>query len=170
VISCLRNALHLLGIVATSEDEAEAEPIDGSQPNNESEPLTHKAALRSPQARGWKICQEWHALVGNQTFDIVDGTKGNAVHKRVADIEPIGCKWLYKRKVNPDGSARYKARLVIKGYEPKEGINCGETYAPVSKMAILQCHLQSTGSHRLEAPHRRQRPEWPHQPEAPHQP
>ena len=37
--------------------------------------------------------------------------------------------------VNPDGPARYKARLVIKGYEPKERINYDETYAPVSKMA-----------------------------------
>jgi len=82
------------------------------------------------------MCQERHALVGNQTFDIVDGTKGNAVHKQVTDIEqPIGCKWLYKRKVNPDGPARYKARLVIKGYEPKEGISYDETYAPVSMMA-----------------------------------
>jgi len=96
----------------------------------------------------------------------VDGTKGNAVHKRVTDIEqPIGCKWLYKGKANPDGSARYKARLVIKGYELKEGINHDETYAPLSKMATLQCHLESTGSHRLEAPHR---PEWPHRPEGPH--
>jgi len=102
------------------------------------------------------MCQEWHALVGNQTFDIENGTKGNAVHKRVTDIEhPIGYKWHYKRKVNPDRSARDKARIVIKGYEPKKGINYNETYAPVSKMATLQCHLESTDSHRLEAPHRR---------------
>ena len=50
---------------------AETEPID------ESEPLTYKAALQSPQAREWKeaMQQEWQALVGNQTCDIVDGTK-----------------------------------------------------------------------------------------------
>jgi len=55
--------------------------------------------------------------------------------------EPIGCKWIYKRKINPDGSTRYKARLVIKGYEQKEGIDYDETYAPVSKMATFQLIL-----------------------------
>jgi hypothetical protein len=56
----------------------------------------------------------------------VQGTKGKAVQKPMADIameEPIGCKWVYWRKVNPDGSTRYNARLVIKGYEQKEDGN-----------------------------------------------
>jgi len=55
--------------------------------------------------------------------------------------EPIGCKCIYKRKINPDRSTRYKARLVIKGYEQKEGINYEETYAPVSKMATFRLIL-----------------------------
>jgi len=46
--------------------------------------------------------------------------------------EPIGCKWICKRKVNPDGSTCCKARLVIKGYEQKEGIDYDETHAPSS--------------------------------------
>jgi len=55
--------------------------------------------------------------------------------------EPIGCKWIYKKKINPDGSTRYKARLVIKGYEQKEGIDYAETYATVSKMATFRLIL-----------------------------
>ena len=55
--------------------------------------------------------------------------------------EPIGCKWIYKRKTNPDGSTHYKARLVIKGYEQKDGIDYDETYAPVSKIAIFRLLL-----------------------------
>ena len=138
------SAFVTLGITEPSEDEAETEPINGSRPDNESEPLTYKAALHSSQAREWKeaMRQEWQALVENHTFDIV--AKGNTTHKPMADIaveEPIGCKWIYKRKVNPDGSTRYKARLVIKGYEQKEGIDYDETYAPVSKMATFRLVL-----------------------------
>ena len=40
-------------------------------------------------------------------------------------------KWVYKTKHNPDGSIRYKAWLVIKGYEQTD---FGETYAPVGKL------------------------------------
>jgi len=41
----LASTFLLLGIAEPSEDEAETEPIDGSQPNNKSEPLVYKAGL-----------------------------------------------------------------------------------------------------------------------------
>jgi len=115
----LASAFLLLGITETSEDEAEPiiepdtiESTTNKSLDNESEPLTYKAALRSPQARQWKeaMRQEWQALVENHTFDIV--VKGNTVHTPTTDRtveEPIGCKWIYKRKINPDRSTRYKA-------------------------------------------------------------
>ena len=72
----LASAFLLLGIAEISEDEAEIKPIIEPtiiECKNESEPLTYKAALQSPQARQWKeaMCQEWQALVENHTFDIV---------------------------------------------------------------------------------------------------
>ena len=72
----LASAFLTLGIAETSEDEADTELING--PENESEPVTYKAALRSPPAREWKeaMRQEWQALVENHMFDIVQGTKG----------------------------------------------------------------------------------------------
>jgi len=111
----LASAFLLLGIAEVSEDEAEIELTSESitiQYDNENEPLTYKAALRSPQARQWKeaMCQEWQVLVENHTFNIV--VKGNADHTPITDRieeEPIGCKWIYKRKINPDRSTQYKA-------------------------------------------------------------
>jgi len=155
----LASAFLLLGIAKPSEDEAEIEPTSESitvECDNESEPLTYKAALRSAQARQWKeaMRQEWQALVENHTFDVV--AKGNAVHTSMTDRtveEPIGCKWIYKRKINPDGSTRYKARLVIKGYEQKEGIDYNETYAPVSKMATFRLILALAAQYGWDVDH-----------------
>lgn len=40
----------------------------------------------------------------------------------------IGCKCVYKIKINADGTfERYKARLVAKGYTQQEGIDFAET-------------------------------------------
>jgi len=49
-------------------------------------------------------------------------------------VKPIGSKWVFKTKHNPDGSTLYKARLVIKGYQQTD---FGETYAPVSKLTTF---------------------------------
>jgi len=161
----LASAFLLLGITETSEYEAEIQPIiepdtiasaTNKSLDNESEPLTYRAALRSPQARQWKeaMRQEWQALVENHTFDIVK--KGNIVQTPITDRteeEPIGCKWIYKRKINPDRSTRYKARLVIKGYEQREGIDYDETYAPVSKMATFRLILALAAQYGWDVDH-----------------
>jgi len=100
------------------------------------------------------MCQEWQALVENHTFDIVE--KGTTVHTPMTERtveEPIGCKWIYKRKINPDGSTQYKARLVIKGYEQKEGIDYDETYAPVSKMATFRLILALAAQYGWDVDH-----------------
>ena len=89
----LASAFLSIAITDSSNDEAEAETIN----RRENKLTTYLAALRSPQAREWKeaLRQEWHALVENHTFDVVQGTKGNAAHESTNDIhmeEPIRCK------------------------------------------------------------------------------
>jgi hypothetical protein len=53
-----------------------------------------------------------------------------------------GCKWVLKKKYNSDGSvAKYKARLVCKGFTQMEGIDYHETFAPTLKMKSLRIML-----------------------------
>ncbi|GAU31479.1 hypothetical protein TSUD_386430 [Trifolium subterraneum] len=51
----------------------------------------------------------------------------------------IGVKWVYKVKLNPKGEiTRHKARLVVKGFLQKEGINFNEVFAHVARMETIR--------------------------------
>ncbi|KAL0430640.1 UNVERIFIED_CONTAM: hypothetical protein Sradi_0690000 [Sesamum radiatum] len=51
---------------------------------------------------------EMDSMGSNQVWTLVDPPKG---------IRPIGCEWVYKRKLGADGEVMaLKARLVAKGY------------------------------------------------------
>ena len=59
----------------------------------------------------------------NEVWDLVDLPDS---------CRPIRCKWVFKTKRDSkDQVERYKARLVVKGYSQREGIDYNETLSPV---------------------------------------
>ena len=58
------------------------------------------------------------------------------------DQNPLGCRWIYKEKLNTDGTLlKLKARLVAKGNEQEEGVEFIGTFSLVDRTATIQTVL-----------------------------
>ncbi|KAK1663300.1 hypothetical protein QYE76_051459 [Lolium multiflorum] len=60
----------------------------------------------------------------------------------------IGTKWIFKNKQDESGTViRNKARLVAQGYSQVEGVDFGETFAPVARLESIRILLAFASHH-----------------------
>jgi len=63
----------------------------------------------------------------------------------------IGCKWVFAKKDgSPDGTMRYKARLVVKSYAQREAIDYNKVFAPVVKHFFIRILLALIAQYNYE--------------------
>ncbi|XP_019465386.1 PREDICTED: uncharacterized protein LOC109363584 [Lupinus angustifolius] len=78
------------------------------------DPKCYEEAMQILDHEKWQeaIKSEMESMKTNKVWTLVEASK---------DIKPIGCMWVYKKKIGEDGKVEtYKAHLVDKGYRQKE--------------------------------------------------
>ena len=100
--------------------------------------------MSSPKASYWKeaVNSEIESILQNHTWELVDLPLGS---------KPLGYKWIFKKKIKSYGSiAKYKARLVVKGYRQKEGLDYFETYSSVTRITSIRMLIVIASLNNLE--------------------
>lgn len=104
------------------------------------EPRDITEALNLPDNEKWKqaIQLEYDSIMENPTWKLVPLPHGR---------KTISNCWLFRKKLNPDGTtARFKARLVVRGFTQKEGIDYFKTFLPVVRTSSVRT-LLATAAH-----------------------
>ena len=110
----------------------------------ENKPQSFQEAMNPPEGHLWKeaIKSEIDSILYNHTWELVDLPLGS---------KPLGYKWIFKNKMKANGTIdKFKARLVIKGYKQKEGLDYFDTYTPVTRINSIRMVLVIVALRNLE--------------------
>lgn len=105
---------------------------------NSEDPGSYHEAMQSAQASHWEkaVQEEWTGLQGQGVWE---ETKRSELPR---GAKVIGSRWVFKTKRDHMGKiVRYKARLVVKGFNQVYGRDYFETFAPVVKLESLRVIL-----------------------------
>ena len=96
------------------------------------EPVNYEEAMKN---QNWIIAikEELLMIEKNKTWILVE---------RPRDKKVIGVKWVYRTKLDVDGSInKNKTRLVVKGYNQIFGVDYLDTFAPIARLDTIRLLL-----------------------------
>ncbi|KAJ0494593.1 putative RNA-directed DNA polymerase [Helianthus annuus] len=107
-----------------------------------SEPDSYSEAVKVKDSRQWEnaMNDEVSSLDKNKTWVLV---------KLPPEKRALQNKWVFRIKEEHDGSKRYKARLVVKGFQQKKGVDYDEILSPVVKMTTIRLVLSIVAAENL---------------------
>ena len=98
---------------------------------DEGEPECYDEAIADEHKEKWlsAMQDEMDSLHENYTYDLVELPKGKRALRN---------KWVYKVKTGEvESTPRYKARIVVKGFQQKKGVDFDEIFIPIVKMTSI---------------------------------
>lgn len=104
-------------------------------------PTTINHALSGPEKELWKksATAEVNNFLKRGSWIIRDKKKIKENGRKL-----IGVKWVFKKKDEPDGSIRFKSRIVTKGYMQIPGVDYTESFSPVATATSFRVGLALT--------------------------
>ncbi|PNW85445.1 hypothetical protein CHLRE_03g186800v5 [Chlamydomonas reinhardtii] len=98
------------------------------------DPRSYSEAINGPQAAEWRAAmeEEMKAQRAHGTWQLAEPPPGARL---------LANRWVFKTKTQPDGTRRFKARLVVKGFAQRKGLDFDEVFAPTSRYAALRALL-----------------------------
>lgn len=105
-------------------------------------PQTYQDAIVSPKSEQWRkaMDDEMRSLEENKTYSLTQLPPGK---------HAVGGRWVYALKSDIDGSDKYKARFVAKGYSQKAGSDYEETFSPTADMTSVRVIMQKAAQENL---------------------
>lgn len=105
-------------------------------------PSNYNEAIMSDEKENWQTAMqsEMNSLYENETWILVEKPENKKV---------INCRWVFTKKLSSDSSEIFKARVVIKGYSQKEGIDYKETFSPVVRFDTVRFLLSVAANENL---------------------
>ena len=109
------------------------------------EPSTYEETVSCSDSSKWMISMQegMESLHKNGTWDLVRLPKGK---------KAIRCKWVFKKKEGTPGveNARYKVKLVAKGYSQIPGVDFIDVFSIVVKHSSIRAFLGIVAFHDYE--------------------
>ncbi|GKB51811.1 retrovirus-related pol polyprotein from transposon TNT 1-94 [Tanacetum coccineum] len=110
----------------------------------ENEPTSYQEAVTSLKGPQWKaaIKSEIDSILQNHTWELVALPPG---------CKPLGYKWIFKKKTKANGTIdKCKARLVIKRFKQREGLDYFDTHLPITRITSIGMILVIVSLRNLE--------------------
>ena len=124
---------------------------------------THRQLANYCEHHAFVSCVEpqkvYEALEDPDWLNAMHEELNNLVHNKVWRLVPrltgnhyvIGTKWIFKKKQDAHGIiVRNKACLVAQGYSQVEGIDYGETFAPVARHESIHMLIAYASHHNFK--------------------